>query len=184
MHHSTHAHPPASERRPWRVQHICAQDALHVGDSIEQVPQLHCSEDGSDIVLHESRLVNSIHGKCCASRGMYADFPCDWSLAAYLKILYHLPHFQIFLQGARVRPLLRAAPCVSWVQRVSQSAPSRAMVWKSDDSNAILRRARHSDVAMREQHSARPPRGAPKPHMCGSRHCSVSTGQLCERVSV
>lgn len=92
---------------------VCKQEKLtHADDpdAVDEQLELDFDSDGEDIRLQDSSLVTSVHGKCRAGRGFITNIPSDWSLREYLQILYHIPHFKVFLRGKMVcRCVLAAA---------------------------------------------------------------------------
>eukprot|EP00892_Ulva_mutabilis_P006131 jgi/Ulvmu1/3890/UM018_0111.1 len=68
-----------------------------------EVTELDFDSDPHDMRLRDATLTRSAAGRCGADRSADADVPCDYSLLEYLKILYHAPHFDLFLRDSKVR---------------------------------------------------------------------------------
>lgn len=72
---------------------------------VEQL-ELDFDSDIRDIRLRTSSLTKSRNawypGWCRVDRGFVANIPSDWSLRKYLEILYHAPHFALFLRKTQV----------------------------------------------------------------------------------
>eukprot|EP00892_Ulva_mutabilis_P006129 jgi/Ulvmu1/3889/UM018_0110.1 len=75
------------------------------GQEAELELELDFERDPHDVLLHDAMLTRTAAGRSRPSRHSQADTPSDYSLRAYLSILYLAPHFKMILQGVPVRSL-------------------------------------------------------------------------------
>lgn len=74
--------------------------------------ELDFDTDGADVRLRDCFLSNTAAGRCRTKRHIEADIPSDYSLRAYLTILYDAPQFQMVLRDVVVSTRPPTPPCL------------------------------------------------------------------------